>query len=200
MRFSNALHHADMSLISASSINCSACLALTNSQPWFLHFSLRQDRRGLDRIIACKPYMPSNSQRNFPLQHLTSFAEHSTLHSAFFEHLAAISRLPCSMSEVFTVLQGSYPPPRPAHPQPIVSTLTSCVSLQYCILPSLLPVLLSDALFDGLSLHACFSLYRFYSVLTLRLLMPNCIHDTKTSCWLGYIAPIPLRYLHKSLS
>ena len=65
--------------------------ALTNSDTWFLHFSLHLDSRGLDRITVCKPDMPSNSRSNSPLQLLTYFA--------YLEHFAAVSLLPCSMSE-----------------------------------------------------------------------------------------------------
>ena len=73
-----------------------------------------------------------------------------TTSEAFCLDLCTVTYM--DMSEVSTVLQEGCPPPPPAHSlavgdwQPIVSALTSCVSLQYYILPSLLPVLLSDTL------------------------------------------------------
>ena len=85
--------------------------------------------------------------------------------------------------------------------QPIVSTLTSCVSLPYWLVVFLsstaycLPSYRFSSLTLSLtlSLHACFSLYCFYPV--PRLLMPDCVRDTKTSGWSRYsrhISTLPL--------
>ena len=143
-----------MSLLSAASLSCSACLDQLSAMVPLLQPPPEPART---RIVACKADMPSNSWSNSLLQPIASFAEHSHLHSTYLAFLAAIPPLLCSMPEDSTVLKESCPPPRLAHSlaagdwQALVSTLTSCVSLPYSILPSFLLVLLSDVVFDALS-------------------------------------------------
>ena len=138
-------------------------------------------------------------------------------HAGSWYHCSIV--VSCSMLEVSTVLQGGFLPPHPAHSravgdgQPIVRTLTSCVSLPYWLV-----VLLSSTAY-------CLTSYRYCSLtlsLTLsvhacffRLLFLPCTHtpslDAQLYLWYQdlwlvellsahqHMAPTPLRYLRWSL-
>ena len=147
----------------------------------------------LEATPRCSPELPSQSIPK--------------LHSAYLEHLCP------HLSSPMLQIRSLYSPSRKLSTTntsgslagcgrlPIVSTLTSCVSLSYCILHSLLPVLLSDPLFDSLSPCMFLPLLFLLSTVTPRLdarLYPwyqdLCLVELLSAY--QHIAPTQHRYLH----